>query len=347
MLVAGLDPFGSGAIFARNDETGEWVHTDLPVTSFRAVGVFKDPITGIDRIFAGGTGYKSETGSHSGEIISGTYDPSVPGRIRWNRVPEFTGFNERVLGFVECNRRLYFAAKPKIYERTVDGVDPKWKEVYSYPHEMRRVSSGLRGLTAVSDRRSSEVILAAVEGVPALIIRVDPAHHFKATTELDIDRFLQHQWGRLPNSYVIAAYNDMVLVKDPDTNQWVHIIGLQAHCPLRGKEHSAWYLVRHANAQYSLHEIRPIPLAPAPREYPSRYLSVNKNTRQSSEMNPNLVAVRAIVVSPFPEDEEQVLYFGGYDTDVQPAHNTAWLYRVGIRTALSEHQQPPHSGGPR
>jgi hypothetical protein len=45
--------------------------------------------------------------------------------------------------------------------------------------------------------------------------------------------------------------------------------------------------------------------------------------------------VRAIIVSPFAEDGGQALYLGGYDADLYPAHNTAWLYRVGLNTALS------------
>jgi hypothetical protein len=48
-----------------------------------------------------------------------------------------------------------------------------------------------------------------------------------------------------------------------------------------------------------------------------------------------LWAIRTLIVSPFPDDKGEVLYLGGYDAGFEPAHNTAWLYRVGIDTALA------------
>ena len=42
---------------------------------------------------------------------------------------------------------------------------------------------------------------------------------------------------------------------------------------------------------------------------------------------PTLVSVRTIAVSPFPSDLGKVLYFGGYDPNSQPSHNTAWIYK--------------------
>jgi hypothetical protein len=43
---------------------------------------------------------------------------------------------------------------------------------------------------------------------------------------------------------------------------------------------------------------------------------------------------RSITVSPFPEDDGKVLYLGGFDTNVQPCHNSAWIQRVGFTTAM-------------
>ena len=42
---------------------------------------------------------------------------------------------------------------------------------------------------------------------------------------------------------------------------------------------------------------------------------------------PQLVSTRTIAMSPFPEDRGRVLYFGGYDCNAVPSHNTAWIYR--------------------
>ena len=40
-----------------------------------------------------------------------------------------------------------------------------------------------------------------------------------------------------------------------------------------------------------------------------------------------LVAVREILVSPFPEDRGRVFFFGGHDANNVDKHNTAWVYR--------------------
>ena len=45
---------------------------------------------------------------------------------------------------------------------------------------------------------------------------------------------------------------------------------------------------------------------------------------------PQLVATRTIVVSPFPEDQGRVLYFAGYDCHGVPSHNTGWIYRGAL-----------------
>jgi len=335
MLVAGLDPFGGGAVFSLDDDTGRWSETELPRTSYRALTLYRDPITGVDRIFAGGAGYEDKSGHRPGGIFSGVYDPSAPGRIRWSETAEFTGFGDRVVAFADCNGHLYFSSKPGIYERTTNGSHPVWSEIYSYSHPMRPNSSGLRGLTTIPNPNGSgQVILAAAEEAPCVILRIDPADDHRVTTELNVDEFLFKHWGRLLVPYVIAAYNSMPIVRDPDSNQSVHIIGLQAFCPLPGKEHSAWYLIRDANARYSLHEIRPVPLIPESGQPSHHYLSMVTNGRPTTERSPNLGAVRTIIVSPFASDTGHALYFGGYDTDGRPAHNTAWLYRVGLRTAL-------------
>src|SRR5262249_53856846 len=75
---------------------------------------------------------------------SGTYDPALPGRIRWGAAPELalsgvsaaglSGRNAylRVSSFAECNSRLYAAVGQQIYER-VDSADPHWRVLYTNP----------------------------------------------------------------------------------------------------------------------------------------------------------------------------------------------------------------------
>ena len=74
--------------------------------------------------------------------------------------------------------------------------------------------TGLRGLTAIpSPSGQDQVLLAAVEGNAARLVRVDPRDGSEAT-ELDLADFLGQRWG-MRASYVIAAYNDMTKVRDP------------------------------------------------------------------------------------------------------------------------------------
>jgi len=339
MLVAGVESYEMGALFARNDSTGEWRDMDLGLKSLRSVALYKDPVTGVDRVFAGGGGHEDSHEGPSGAVFSGVYDRS--GEIRWDKRPEISGFKNRVMAFVECNSRLYFAAGTELYERIGNGRSAEWDRVYSSRRALATPrNSGLRGLTSIPNPAGSgEVILAALEGVPGLILRIDPGKGHGAQIELSIADFLSKQWGAIRNRYVIAAYNDMPSVENPEDHQLVNVMGLQTHCPVPGKEHSAWYLVRDREASYSLHEIRPLPLLPEPGRSSPRYLSrIEDGTHAATAGTPNLVGMRAIVVSPFPDDAGQALYLGGYDADFRPAHDTAWLYRVGLGTALSESQ---------
>ena len=41
----------------------------------------------------------------------------------------------------------------------------------------------------------------------------------------------------------------------------------------------------------------------------------------------NYTSTRALAVSPFAADGGRALYFGGFDCNAVPSHNTAWIYR--------------------
>jgi hypothetical protein len=185
--------------------------------------------------------------------------------------------------------------------------------------------TGLRGLTAVpAPSGSGQVLLAAVEGNAARLIRVDPRDGGEVT-EIDLGDFLGQRWG-MRASYVIAAYNDMTKVRDPGSSE-VLLIGLEAFIGLNAPiaaghnvvnvgygrlEAGGWYLVRHANGAYELRQIGE----------PSRR---------------PLVATRSIRVSPFPQ-EKDALYFAGYDANKVPAHNTGWIVRSTIAAAIGAAQ---------
>jgi hypothetical protein len=308
---------------------------DTPEPTFlpqiRSFGVHRDSLTGIDGAFAG-------QAPHG--IFRGSYDASVAGRIRWSAAPELdiaamgvsyaTGthlaggsiLKPRVGSFAECNGRLYASLGQQIYERT-DGPNPTWRAVYTNPRPGKS-ETGLRGLTAIPNPAGpGEVLLAAVEGDAARIVRVDPASGAEAT-ELDLRRMLGDAWG-IPVTYVIAGYNDMTPSVDAQGRP-VLLIGLEAFVA-RGLpappghrvvdvgygqlDAGGWYLVRHADGRYHLQRIATgVPEAVRP-----------------------LVSTRSIAASPFPNDSD-AFYFAGYDANYAPVHDTAWIVRSSRTAAI-------------
>jgi len=330
LIAANWDLSGAARVFSRDDATSTWAATtiaqDRPTTSFlpqvRSFGRHRDRATGIDRVFAG----QDPRG-----IFSGTYDPAARGRIRWAAAPELelsgvssaglSGRNGylRVSSFAECNGRLYAAMGQQIYER-VDGVDPHWRLLYTN-RAPGHSETGVRGLTAIlGPAGHTEVLLAAVEGSAARIVRVDPDDGSEVT-EVDLPDLLGRQWG-MPVGYVIAAYNDMAKARDSGGGEAL-LIGLEAFIPMRAPiaaghsvvnvgygrlEAGGWYLVRHPTGSYELRQVGAPP-------------------------GHALVAIRSIRVSPFPE-EGPAVYFAGYDANKAPAHNTAWIVRASITALL-------------
>jgi hypothetical protein len=328
LLTASWDLIGTTRAFARDDATGQWsaatLAHDAPRPNFlpqlRSFGEHVDQVTGISLVFAG---------QEPRGIFSGGYDPSLLGRVRWSGAPELnladvkaeglsgTNAGLRVTSFAECNGHLYAAVGQAIYERS-DGATPRWRPIYSNPAPGHS-ETGLRGLTAIPNPAGGEVLLAAVEGSAARIIRIDPRDG-SATTELDLNDELRRVFG-LRVDYVIAAYNDMTRVREANGGEAL-LIGLEAFVAPKspvaatrkavdvgyGKlERGGWYLVRHGDGHYDL--------------------------RQIEAQDQALVAVRSILVSPFSE-EPDAIYFAGYDANKAPAHDTAWVIRATAATAL-------------
>ena len=324
MLLAAPGNAVSGdlSVWSRDDATGMWTEMVLARLGrtakgqIRALGFHHDPVTGVDDVFAG-------AGLYSGEgigIFHGVYDPTAPGRIQWDPTPEFTDYRGRPMAFAEADGVLHVTSLGAMYRRS-DGPAPSWIRVFSYDRRLIANNSGLRGLTAIPNPSGhGQVLLVALEGKASRIYRIDPAKKYKAVVELDIVGFLRQQWKTQNRLYVIPAYNDMPVVPDPQNGHSVLLIGLQAHSPQPGKETSAWYLVRHSDARYELHAIAAI--------------------AEPKRSNPALVAVRAIAISPFPADAGRVVYFGGYDCNSKPAHDTAWMYEVGITDVLGSDRLP-------
>lgn len=334
MLLAGTwDLSGLSQIFSRDDKTGAWSAALLPaprvasgIQQIRTLGAHRDQATGIDRVFVG---------NEPDGIYSGAYD-AASGRIAWGNAPELDiaavsapaapGLTlRRVSSFAECNGALYAAVGQQIYRR-IDGAAPHWQLLYTNP-KPGYSETGLRGLTAIPNPAGAgQVLLVAVEGYAGRILRIDPASGAE-TQELDIQGFLDRIW-ETKVSYIIAAYNDMTSVVDASGGATV-LIGIEAFIPatapvpeghqrVDGLEAGAWYLLRRPDGRYNLKPIAKGQATPTP-----------------------LIATRAIAVSPFAGDAGTI-YFAGYDANKLPAHNTAWIMRAPVATALA----PPPARAP-
>ena len=320
---------GPVEVFCRDDATREWsallLGTATRATNTRSLGLHRDKVTGVDRIFAG---------NRPLGVVSGVYDPAAPGRIRWDKSAEVQApAGERVMGFCDCTAALYAATSRHIYQRT-DGVSPKWKDVYYCEQEMPAV--GIRGLTAVPNPRGKGEVLWFV--ALRKVRRLDPAADFKETIELDMPEFLTEKLG-LKVTGALCAYNDLMPYGMPGTGEALWLFGFQC-------SHPAAVFNAHPNLkarrQMSERTKAGEPATGAGRAGNGRHVIRHaKGADLSFEVaeitdprEPQLVATRTIVVSPFPEDQGRALYFAGYDCNSTPAHNTAWIYRGELpRTA--------------
>jgi hypothetical protein len=314
VLLAGpSDGQGSIAVYSRDEASGTWTGRTLATsarpTSIRSLCSYRDTVTGVDRVFAG----TSPSGIHSG-----AYDPAEPGKLVWDDGPELSQDRHRPMAFAVCDGALHVTIKPHLYRR-IDGARPRWELVYTLPEELSRsrLSCGLRGLTTIPHAAGDgECMLAALEGEQARVLQIDPRAGYRATVDLDVLDFLERQWGKRPG-YAILAYNDMTPVAVPGSPGSALLLGLEATDSLELHTHprdgwrpEAMYLVRYPDRRYQLRQISDPTLQPMPR----------------------LVSTRTIAVSPF---DRRTLYFGGYDPNALPAHNTAWVYSAPIDVALS------------
>jgi hypothetical protein len=319
MLVVGLDSPG-GAVFTQRSP-GNWEDTRLPTQiPIRSLAVHYDAADRTEKVYAASGGGQERNLERT--IYSGVYDPSAPGRIRWNSTPDLAGLQNRVMSMVECDGFLFASAKPSIFRH--NDAKKSWEAVYSFPisdsFDQSMYASGFRGLTCINGPDGKKALLSGFEGTDGKVLRIDPQTE-TAVVELDARQFLTQQWGSPPPRHdIIVGYNDIPVVKSGPSE--IRVFGLLADSPNPNEANAAWFLSRIAGnpPRYELHEVTP------PARWP--------NSRSDAA----LWSVRTIAVSPFPEDQGQVLYLGGYDGHFKPDHNTAWLYRVGVDTALARYR---------
>jgi hypothetical protein len=317
MLAATLDSAGDqsgqGTVFVLNDDSGNWIDTQLSGLSVRALVRFDDPVSGRHLVFAGG-GAKG-TGA---AIYRGRIDPSQPskGTIVWE-AQEISALQARVMAFASAGGNLYATDKTHLYVRyhRIDGT-PAWQQIYTYTAYPPAVGndsrvSGLRALTAFDTSAGTYLLAAAEWSGEVLKIALDPKDigHVSVATEFNVRTALTQSWGALATPNVIAAYTDMPKLLDPTTQEPLNLLGLLTEQP--GNETSAWFLTRNLAGQYRLYEV---PADPSTR---------------SRSSDPRLRSIRAL------QTHGDMLYLGGCDGAYVPDVDTGWIYRRTIKDALT------------
>ena len=320
MLVAGPSDVNItgerwATAWTRDDTTGRWTKTEIALelrsAGARSFASHRDKVTGIHHIFAGVS---------CGRIYRGVYDPDAPGRLRWHAEPELSGTG-RPMCMAEAEGVLYAACGIKDDSpqsgglfRRVDGPQPRWEMVYRWPYNLAARGDEmriLRGLTAVRDPLGGvHEVLLGTRNFGGVIQRIDPTKNFAVTTELDIRDFFAKLWDVATyRGPTLSAYNRFVPASHPVTGEKIHLIGVAVIHPQAASppHNGSFFLVRRAEGRYEGVEIYD-PDHPVPA-------------------GAGLDGTRAIEVSPFPEDQGRVFYFGGHDCANRNSHNTAWIYK--------------------
>ncbi len=336
LLAAAYQGNGSGGItlFTRDDATGGWAKSkiiDKPTgkkgepNSVRALRVHRDRVTGVDRLFVSAGVFG---------IFSGVYDPSVPGKVRWDKESESGPVAVRPLAIVEANGSLFFSADRSVYRR-VDGPQPRYETIFKMTDDGGGSAfspvGGIRGLTAIANPggagQSLLFVWAPGKRSRSCMVRLDPipSDSYKRVDEGCLDTLLRQYLGGDPVYYVLAGYNELLGVADPATGRNDNLIGLSAWVSAshgirttQSKDRNggfyagAAYAVRDDGGHYHMREVNgPI-----------------------GWTNPSLVATRTYAVSPFAEDGGKIVYFGGYDANFTPSSDTAWVFRTSVANAL-------------
>ncbi|MCI4323825.1 MAG: hypothetical protein L3K03_07410 [Thermoplasmata archaeon] len=320
-------------LFTRNDTTGQWATSSIipgypgfncSNVDNRAMALYQDPITGVDRLFIsmGGLG-----------IYSGVYDPTAPGEILWGRSSESGPVAVRPLAITEANGNLLFSAGALIYQR-MNGPTPSWQVIVNETNlpggtDINPAVGGIRGLTTIPNPNGSGQSLLFLwnpnNSSRGDVIRLDPNGSGGYTSTIEIS--LATLAGEFLNTsayFVLGAYNNFLPVTNPATGATEYVIGMEVSLGKNTKLPTMWgngsgglfagavYAIRESNGSYSMGEIN------------GKFLAGD----------PPLVSNRCYAISPFPSDHGDVIYFGGYDANDHLCLNTAWVFSTTLSNAL-------------
>ena len=293
----------------RDDATGAWIDSRVSsatasVSQVREIVSHRDQVTGADLAFVAAS--PAPLG-----IYAGSYDPSAPGALRWNPVPEVQAASDRRkqkwFGMAEANGRLYASNNTGVFVR-IDGEHPSWQRVADAAATGQDAATNpeWRGLVAVPNP-------TAVTGWPEQDMLVfsyaNALWHMRAggdhaiRKEYDLQQELQDQLD-YPVPLAEAAFNR----PNPVTTAGGAVywpIGFDfAHGQPPAVDARAFLLLRDVDGSYTRQQIV-----------------------DPSDPDRVLLLARDIVASPFAS-ERGVLYATGYNSSVshEPAdRGTAWI----------------------
>ena len=302
--------------FVRDDNNNYWNQTiihegGLPAGenySIRDMELYTDHITGAEHLLVS-VGTKG--------IFSGSYNPSIAGKIEWNLEPEVGPLDIRPLGIAIANNSLYFSSGNKLYIRN-DGENPSYSIAHDFSDLSLNINSavgGVRGLTVINnddENNDSMLLMWCPDGQSkGIIFRLDSnlAGELNRVYETKLSLLVEDYLPGTSVNYLLGGYNEFFRVFNHLENEFFHIVGFEA--TIQGGNYPEWngyysgglFAVRNSNAEYVLEEV-------------NGFISFDDFP---------LVATRCYVKSPF--DNEDAIYFGGFDPNSFLSTNKAWIYK--------------------
>ena len=304
----------TASAFVRNDDSS-WIETVIyegnqpseeESYSMRDMELYTDSITGIEHLLVS-VGTKG--------IFSGKYNPNIEGKIEWSLEPEMGPLSIRPLGIAIANGNLYFSSGNKIYER-IDGLNPYYSIVHDFSDLNSNINSavvGIRGLTVINNEENESMLLMWCPNSQSkgAIFRLEPNADgsFSRIYETKLSLLVEDYLPGTSVNYLLGAYNDFLKIFNPIDNEYYHIVGFES--TIQGGDYPSWngyysgalFAIRNSNAEYLLEEVNE---------------SILFNDSE-------LVATRCYVESPF--NNENAIYFGGFDPNGFLSTNKAWIYK--------------------
>ena len=318
--------------FARDDKTGEWESSLIHSSrgnfgedySIRAIHVHRDRVTGVDMVFAT-IGVKG--------IFSGVYDPSAPGRIRWNKEPEKGNLTIRPLAIVDADKSLCFSSGHYVFKR-IDGPNPKYITIEDltdlHAGPVNSPCGGIRGLTAVDSPsgkgQSLIFVWTPVPGrIPGDIYRLDPVSKTKYTRQKEVALAdVLSAYLKTDVYFVLGGYNCFLPVTYGHETE--HIVGFES--VVKKKEGMSTFKSNQTNSRNGYYRGGAFAIRNRRGEYRIEEIEGKGGIKQS---DPPLAATVSYALSPFRK--EPAIYFGGLDPNHVDATNHAWIYKGVVKSS--------------